>query len=158
MRHGEVWFAAPPGQSGCHTPGFKLDLERGYCARNQADSRDQDDAVTLAQVRRVVPYVRDTKNVLVMKFDQRRPGPEMTGLQAAFKQAIQLHFQIESRELAREALPEMRDRREILFSEAAEGTTQALIERGYIVIRFHHTDDWEAIFRRHPDVFGMPDV
>ena len=29
-----------------------------------------------------------------------------------------------------------------------DGTTQALIERGYIVIRFHHSDDWEAIFRR----------
>ena len=39
-----------------------------------------------------------------------------------------------------------------------DGTTEALIERGYIVIRFHHTDDWEAIFRRHPDVFGAPRV
>ena len=45
----------------------------------------------------------------------------MAGLQAAFKQAIQLHFQIEPRELACEALPEVRDRREILFYEAAEG-------------------------------------
>ena len=31
-----------------------------------------------------------------------------------------------------------------------------LIELGYIVIRFHHKDDWLAIFRRHPDVFGAP--
>ena len=35
-----------------------------------------------------------------------------------------------------------------------DGTTQALIERGYIVVRFYHADDWEAIFRLHPDVFG----
>ena len=306
-------------QDASQPPGFKLDLERGYWASNQADTGDQDDAATLTYVRRVVPYVRDTKNVLVMKFDQPRSGPEMAGLQAAFKQAIQLHFQIEPRELACEAMPDTRDRREILFYEAAEGgagvlrqlaedpsalpalarraleichyapdsledqaadrcgkacyqclldygnqpdhtdldralirdllatlarsecrpaggagthadrlkalrkrcdsqleqrwldcvdklgvrlpsdaqynlpgyftrpdffyrdanaaiyidgpphdaahqirdddgTTQALIERGYIVIRFHHTDDWEAIFRRHPDVFGTPSV
>jgi hypothetical protein len=31
-----------------------------------------------------------------------------------------------------------------------------LIEMGYVVIRFHHKDDWLAIFRRHPDVFGVP--
>ena len=35
-----------------------------------------------------------------------------------------------------------------------DGTTQALIELGYIDIRFHHTDDWEAIFGCHSDVFG----
>ena len=37
-----------------------------------------------------------------------------------------------------------------------DGTTQALIDRGYIVIRFHHAEDWEAIFRRRSDVFGAP--
>lgn len=265
----------------------------------------------------MVPFVSDTKNVLVVKFDAPRSGAEMAGLQAAFKQAIQLHFQIEPRELACEAMPEPDDRREILFYEATEGgagvlrqiaedasilpalarraleichfdpdsladqaadrcgracyqclldygnqpdhkdldrglvrdtlaalarsecrpaggagsrpervaalrercdsqlerrwldradalgvrlpsdaqyelpgyftqpdffyrdanaviyvdgpphdkatqvreddgTTQALIERGYIVIRFHHADDWDAIFRRHADVFGAP--
>ena len=39
-----------------------------------------------------------------------------------------------------------------------DGTTQALIELGYIVIRFHHADDWETIFHRHLDVFGAPSV
>jgi hypothetical protein len=39
---------------------------------------------------------------------------------------------------------------------ADDGTTQDLIERGYIVIRFHHADDWYAIFGRHSDVFGTP--
>ena len=33
-------------------------------------------------------------------------------------------------------------------------TTETLIGMGYIVIRFHHEDDWLAIFRRHSDVFG----
>ena len=35
-----------------------------------------------------------------------------------------------------------------------DATTKALIEMGYIVIRFHHDADWLAIFRRHPDIFG----
>ena len=297
--------------------GFNLDLERGYWSSNQADLGDRDDAATAGRTVRVVPFVSDTKNVLVMQFDAPHSGAEMAGLQAAFKQAIQLHFQIEPRELACEAMPEPDDRREILFYEATEGgagvlrqiaedasilpalarraleichydpdsladqaadrcgracyqclldygnqpdhkdldrglirdtlaalarsecrpaggagsrpermaalrercdsqlerrwldradalgvrlpsdaqyelpgyfsqpdffyrdanaaiyvdgpphdkatqvreddgTTQALIERGYIVIRFHHADDWDAKFRQHPDVFGAP--
>ena len=36
-----------------------------------------------------------------------------------------------------------------------EARTRALIEAGYIVIRFHHGADWPAVFRRHPDIFGI---
>jgi len=36
-----------------------------------------------------------------------------------------------------------------------ETTTRTLMEMGYIVIRFHHSEDWATIFRRHPDVFGV---
>jgi len=102
-------------------PGFNLDLERGYWARNQADEDDQDDAAAAGRVQRVVPYVKDTKNALVMRFEPPRSGPEMAGLQAAFKQAIQQHFQLEPRELSCEPMPSPRDRQEILFYEAAEG-------------------------------------
>ena len=37
-----------------------------------------------------------------------------------------------------------------------DATTETLIRMGYIVIRFHHQDDWLVIFRRHADVFGTP--
>ena len=37
-----------------------------------------------------------------------------------------------------------------------EAKTRALIEVGYIVIRFHHGADWRAVFRRHADLFGAP--
>ena len=33
-----------------------------------------------------------------------------------------------------------------------------MIERGVHRDPLHHSDDWEAIFRRHPDVFGAPSV
>ena len=100
--------------------GFLLDLERGYWARNQADEEDQEDAAAGRQMR-VVPYVNDTKNALVMRFEPVRSEFEMASLQSAFKEAIQKHFQLEPRELTCEAMPSPRDRQEILFYEASEG-------------------------------------
>jgi very-short-patch-repair endonuclease len=37
-----------------------------------------------------------------------------------------------------------------------ETITARLLEMGYIVIRFHHKENWKDIFRRHPDIFGTP--
>ena len=108
-------------QDGSRPRGFNLDLERGYWSRNQADAEDRDDATAEGRIVRVVPFVRDTRNALVMRFEPARAAPEMAGLQAAFKQAIQQHFQLEPRELSGEAMPSPRERREILFYEASEG-------------------------------------
>jgi hypothetical protein len=102
-------------------PGFILDLERGYWARNQADEEDNDDATAQGRLVRVVPYVKDTKNALVMRIEPHRSGPEMASLQAAFKEAIQKHFQLEPRELSCEPMPTTQNRQEILFYEASEG-------------------------------------
>ena len=100
--------------------GFLLDLERGYWGKNQADEEDQEDATAGRQMR-VVPYVTDTKNALVIRFEPVRSEAEMAALQAAFKEAIQKHFQLEPRELTCESMPSPRDRQEILFYEASEG-------------------------------------
>ncbi len=108
-------------QQGNQPPGFNLDLERGYWSRNKADDEDHDDAPAQGRLQRVVPYVKDTKNAMVMHFDPPRSGPEMASLQAAFKEAIQKHFQIEPRELSCEPMPSAQDRQEILFYEASEG-------------------------------------
>lgn len=108
-------------QRGTQPAGFNLDLERGYWSRNQADEDDRDDATAQARLQRVVPYVKDAKNALVLRFEPPRPGPEMASLQAAFKQAIQQHFQLEPRELVSEPMPSQHDRQEILFYEASEG-------------------------------------
>ena len=74
----------------------------------------------------VVPFVKDTKSALVMRFEPRRSGPETASLQAAFKQAIQQHFQLESRELACEPMPSPRNREEVFFHEVSEGGTGVL--------------------------------
>ena len=101
--------------------GFNLDVERGYWSRNQADATDRDDAAAEGRVMRVVPFVRDTKNALVMRFEPSRSGPETASLQAAFKQAIQQHFQLEPRELACEPMPSRQHREEVFFHEVSEG-------------------------------------
>src|SRR5205085_308699 len=101
-------------------PGFLLDLERGYWARNQADEEDQEDTTAGRQMR-VVPFVNDTKNALVMRLEPVRSEGEMASVQAALKGAIQKHFQLEPRELNSESMPSPRDRQEILFYEASEG-------------------------------------
>jgi len=101
--------------------GFNLDLERGYWSRNQADEADRDNPMTEGRIARVVPFVKDTKNALVMRFEPPRSGAETASLQAAFKQAIQQHFQLEPRELWCEPMPSPRDRREVFFYEVSEG-------------------------------------
>ena len=62
-------------QRGNVAPGFQLDLERGYWAKNQADAEDQDDATAEGRFQRVVPYVQDTKNALIMRCRAPAPSP-----------------------------------------------------------------------------------
>jgi len=56
-----------------------------------------------------------------MRFHVNQDAALRAGLQAAFKEAIQKHFQLESRELVCEAMPDPRNRQEILFYESSEG-------------------------------------
>jgi ATP-dependent helicase YprA (DUF1998 family)/very-short-patch-repair endonuclease len=106
---------------GDQPPGFNLDLEKGMWARNPGEAADGDDPTQDGRIQRVVPYVRDTKNTLVMKLEPARSNGEMAALQAAFKEAIQKFFQLESREISCEPMPSSDDRREILFYESSEG-------------------------------------
>jgi ATP-dependent helicase YprA (DUF1998 family) len=100
--------------------GFTLDLDRGYWAKTQDPDDDTGDDMS-ANVARVIPYVEDHRNCLIVDPASRLSRPEMASLQAAFKTALQLHFQLEDREIAAEPLPSEADRRRILFYEASEG-------------------------------------
>lgn len=110
------WASQKDDQS----PGFLLDLEKGYWATNPKDNDDPIDEKS-GRLMRVVPYVTDTKNALVMSFEPIRSRGEMFSLQAALKEAIQKYFQLEPRELNTEILPKSDDPKEIIFYEAAEG-------------------------------------
>jgi len=70
---------------------------------------------------RVVPYVEDRRNCLLVTFAGEKPANVMASLQAALKNAIQIQYQLEESELAAEPLPTRKERRHLLLYEAAEG-------------------------------------
>ncbi|HPA53405.1 MAG TPA: DUF1998 domain-containing protein, partial [Thermoanaerobaculia bacterium] len=101
--------------------GFVLDVERGYWAKNDdVDPTDSDDPMSTRR-ERVVPYVEDRRNCLLVTFADEKPANVMASLQAALKNAIQIQYQLEESELAAEPLPTRKERRHLLLYEAAEG-------------------------------------
>ncbi len=105
--------------------GFVLDVERGFWARNQALDDDPDDPLS-PRTERVIPYVEDRRNCLLVEPRTALDSSAMASLQAALKTAIQVAYQLEDRELQVEPLPDETDRRRILIYEAAEGGAGAL--------------------------------
>ncbi len=106
--------------------GFPLDTERGYWQRNQEDPEDDDPSPEAARVRRVIPFVEDRRNCLLLQPSEPLNESEMASLQAALKNAIQVKYQLEDSELAAEPLPSRQRRSLLLFYEAAEGGAGAL--------------------------------
>ncbi|MBI5446628.1 MAG: DEAD/DEAH box helicase [Deltaproteobacteria bacterium] len=123
--------------------GFVLDVEKGYWSSEGSMEADDDNPVG-PRHERVIPYVEDHKNCLLLEPDaarlaqmlkafreghahyQRRSEKElqtmlMASLQAALKSAVQVLYQLEENEIAVEALPAKADRKVLLFYEAAEG-------------------------------------
>jgi very-short-patch-repair endonuclease len=101
--------------------GFVLDTERGYWARNQQDVEDDEQDPLSARTRRVIPYVEDRRNCLLLQPADSLDAGVMASLQAALKHAIQVVYQLEEAELAAEPLPSRDDRCLLFFYEAAEG-------------------------------------
>src|SRR5512136_751126 len=63
--------------------GFVLDTERGYWARNQVEpENDSDDPMSPVQ-QRVIPYVQDRRNCLLIEPAQRLPVAVMASLEPA---------------------------------------------------------------------------
>lgn len=100
--------------------GFVLDVERGYWKKNDLVETDPDDPMS-ERTQRVIPFVEDRRNCLLLEFAEIYDIPIMASLQPALKSAIQVLYQLEDNELAVEPLPTWDDRRLILFYEAAEG-------------------------------------
>ena len=101
--------------------GFILDIESGYWGTsNDAEAEDQEDPMS-NRTRRVIPYVEDSRNALLITPAESMGLEEMASLQAALKAALQVVFQLEEDEIAAEPLPNRMDRKVMLFYESAEG-------------------------------------
>ena len=100
--------------------GFLLDVDRGYWA-NESDEPGDDEDPMGPRVRRVLPYVEDARNCLLIKPAADLDTAAMASLEAALKHAIQIEFQLEENELATEPLPSQDVRSWILLYESSEG-------------------------------------
>lgn len=102
--------------------GFVIDLEKGYWQRSDElpDSEDPADPMG-AKTARVVPFVEDRRNCLILEPTNRLDESQMASLAPAMKKAIQALYQLEDNELAAEPLPSLDNRRRLLFYESAEG-------------------------------------
>lgn len=106
--------------------GFWINPYTGLWSKRDDDEGAEDPKDPNAAVRkevRIVPFVRDTKNMLVVV-----PPPEivesreaLATLRAALQRGIERVFQLESSELAAEYLPDAAAPSRILFYEASEG-------------------------------------
>ncbi|MCS6850586.1 MAG: DEAD/DEAH box helicase [Gemmataceae bacterium] len=104
-----------------NTPfGFVLDKERGVWARNEQAEDDPDDLLS-PRSERVIPYVEDRRNCLLLEPSEPLALDQMVSLAAALKNAIQVQYQLEDNELAAELLPHEDRPRLLLFYENTEG-------------------------------------
>lgn len=70
---------------------------------------------------RIVPFVEDHRNILILTPESALSESAMATIQAALKRGITQTFQIEEAELVVEPLPDAAHRKSLLFYEAAEG-------------------------------------
>jgi len=70
---------------------------------------------------RIVPFVEDHRNILIITPNAVLSDGAMATLQAALKRGITQTFQIEESELVVEPLPDAKCRKSLLFYEATEG-------------------------------------
>jgi hypothetical protein len=72
--------------------------------------------------KRVIPFVEDRRNILVVNLDEPLPEPVALSVMYALERGIEAAFELEDNELTAELLPPAEGpRRRILFMEAAEG-------------------------------------
>ncbi|WP_433803399.1 DEAD/DEAH box helicase [Actinomycetospora sp. CA-084318] len=99
--------------------GYRLDTVEGqWLSETRAAGLDPQRAP------RVVPYVEDHRNALVLELDRRFPADQRMAAMYALKRAVEARYELESSELAAEPMP-ARDGDHaweyLLFFEAAEG-------------------------------------
>jgi len=74
-----------------------------------------------ARNQRIVPFVEDVKNMLIVRPSRQLSIEAIATVEAALARGIMQTYQIEESELATESLPTNETRKSMLFYEAAEG-------------------------------------
>ena len=104
--------------------GFNIDPVSGFWTKGEEpDAKESDDLPDPDAVKaeRIVPYVEDRRNILILRPVASLDEVAMVTLQYALKRGIEAIYQLEESELMVEPLPTKERRNAILFYEAAEG-------------------------------------
>ncbi len=118
--------------------GYWLDTVKGDWLSEKAaeDATPQDDglgdAADVPTKHKVIPYVEDTRNILVLRLAAPVSVQVATSLRYALERGMEAEFQLEDSELSSEPLPDNGERARMLFTESAEG--------GAGVLRRLHTE------------------
>ncbi len=80
-----------------------------------------DDAAQVATKQNVIPYVEDTRNILVFRLSRQVTAGIEASLRAALERGVEAAFQLEDSELSGERLPDATEMGRMLFNESAEG-------------------------------------
>lgn len=105
--------------------GFFINPRTGWWVKEEADDDDGNgnggnDPDHLPP-QRVVPFVQDHKNALLLQPHGQWSATTLATLQHALKRGIEATYQLEEAELLAEALPDAKNRTGVLFYEATEG-------------------------------------
>ena len=107
--------------------GFYINPVSGVWSKQEspneesADDKPEETLLDRVPNQRIVPYVEDHRNLLILTPSRELSEATMTTLQAALRRGVEQTFQIEEAELIAEPLPNPDDRRALLLYEAAEG-------------------------------------
>src|SRR5690606_34558105 len=103
--------------------GFMINPVTGHWVggAEEAGEPDPDTPPDKTPPQRIVPYVEDRRNVLIVRSLEELDIKTMATLQYALKRGIEAVYQLEESELMAEPLPKADLRRSVLFYESAEG-------------------------------------
>ena len=103
--------------------GFMINPVTGHWmgGAEEAGEPDPETPPDKTPPQRIVPYVEDRRNVLIVRPLEELGIKTMATLQYALKRGIEAIYQLEESELMAEPLPKADLRRSILFYESAEG-------------------------------------
>ena len=105
--------------------GYWLDTVTGQWLSEKAASvagdEDLPDAAQVKSKQKVIPYVEDTRNILVLRLGFQVSQEVAVSLRIALERGVEAAFQLEDSELSGESLPDDLGRGRMLFTESAEG-------------------------------------